>query len=359
MEAEAKAAARVSELEGYTNPLDRVFVLRVNRLKTYYFTSRGPVKAVDDVTVWLKRGESLGIAGESGCGKTTFASSIIKMISPPGRIVSGEIYVDGTEVSKLDEPTMRKKVRWKKVSMIFQGAMNALTPVYRVGYQMAEPLIYHKGMEMEEAMEIVKKYLEMVGLSPAVAERYPHELSGGMKQRVIIAMALLLEPPLVIADEPTTALDVVVQAQIMNLLKRIKKESGKAFIFITHDLSILSEVSDNIMVMYGGHQVEWGTGEDIYLDPKHPYTQKLIQAIPRVHRDVDRLEYIPGTPPNLLNPPKGCRFHPRCPFATDKCKTEEPPTFYLGGRHFVKCWLYEREGERVEDMPKFIQEVYE
>jgi len=340
----------------YENPLDEIYVLRVNHLKTYYNTSRGAVKAVDDVTVWLKRGESLGIAGESGCGKTTLASSVLNMVPPPGRIVGGEIWLDGIEISKLNESTLRRKIRWRKVSMVFQGAMNALNPVYRVGYQMAEPLVYHYDMDPEEAEEIVKKYLELVGLSPAVAERYPHELSGGMKQRVMIAMALILNPPLIIADEPTTALDVVVQAQIMNLLKRIKSETHKSFIFITHDLSILSEVSDNVLVMYGGKMVEWGTGDDIYLNPQHPYTQKLISAIPRVHVDVERLEYIPGTPPDLINPPPGCRFHPRCPYATDKCKQEEPPIFRVGKKHFVACWLYEKDGERIEDLQKFLEE---
>jgi len=340
----------------YENPLDKEYVLRINHLKTYYFTSRGAVKAVDDVTVWLKRGESLGLAGESGCGKTTLASSILNMITPPGRVVSGEVWVDGIDVTKLREEELRREVRWKKVSMVFQGSMNALNPVYRVGFQMEEPLMYHYGIEQEDALEVVKKYLELVGLSPAVAERYPHELSGGMKQRVVIAMALILNPPLIIADEPTTALDVVVQAQIMNLLKRIKNETKKSFIFITHDLSILSEVSDNVLVMYGGKMVEWGTGDDIYLNPQHPYTQKLISAIPRVHVDVDHLEYIPGVPPDLISPPSGCRFHPRCPYAMEKCKHEEPPIFRVGKKHFVACWLYEKEGERVADLQKLLEE---
>jgi len=217
--------------------------------------------------------------------------------------------------------------------------MNALNPVYTIGFQMTEPLIYHKGMSQEEALDRAQKYLELVGLDPEIVYRYPHELSGGMKQRVIIAMALLMEPSVVIADEPTTALDVIVQAQIINLMKRLKKELNLSMIFITHDLSILAEISDKVAIMYAGKIIEIGDSEKIYYEPAHPYTQKLLAAIPRLHEDVERLEFIPGQPPNLINPPKGCRFHPRCPYAMDVCKEQEPELKEIDKDHYAACWL--------------------
>ncbi len=221
--------------------------------------------------------------------------------------------------------------------------MNALNPVYTVGgYQMIEPLVLHKGMSKGEALERAQKYLELVGLDPEIVYRYPHELSGGMKQRVIIATALLLEPDVVIADEPTTALDVVVQAQIINLMKKLKKELGLSMIFITHDLSILAEISDRVAIMYAGKLVEvGGDSEKIYYEPAHPYTQKLLASIPRLHEDVEKLEFIPGQPPNLITPPKGCRFHPRCPpYAMGGvCKEQEPELKEVDKDHYAACWL--------------------
>ncbi|WP_297519586.1 ABC transporter ATP-binding protein [Thermococcus sp.] len=313
--------------------------LEVKNLKMYYFTSRGPVKAVDDISFTLKRGEVLGLAGESGCGKSSLGFTLLGMPTPPGKIVGGSIKVDGREIVGLPEDVLRKEIRWEKISMIFQGAMNAMNPVYTVGYQMIEPLIYHKGMDQDEALERAQKYLELVGLDPEIVYRYPHELSGGMKQRVIIATALLMEPTVVIADEPTTALDVIVQAQIINLMKRLKKELNLSMIFITHDLSILAEISDKIAIMYAGKIVELGPSEKVYYEPAHPYTQKLLAAIPRLHEDVDRLEFIPGQPPNLLNPPKGCRFNPRCPYAMQICKEQEPELKEVDKDHYAACWL--------------------
>ncbi|WP_297476508.1 ABC transporter ATP-binding protein [Thermococcus sp.] len=313
--------------------------LEVKNLKMYYFTSRGPVKAVDDISFTLKRGEVLGLAGESGCGKSSLGFTLLGMPTPPGKIVGGSIKVDGREIVGLPEDVLRKEIRWEKISMIFQGAMNAMNPVYTVGYQMIEPLIYHKGMDQDEALERAQKYLELVGLDPEIVYRYPHELSGGMKQRVIIATALLMEPTVVIADEPTTALDVIVQAQIINLMKRLKKELNLSMIFITHDLSILAEISDKIAIMYAGKIVELGPSDKIYYEPAHPYTQKLLAAIPRLHEDVDRLEFIPGQPPNLLNPPKGCRFNPRCPYAMQICKEQEPELKEVDKDHYAACWL--------------------
>ncbi|WP_461863281.1 ABC transporter ATP-binding protein [Thermococcus sp.] len=314
-------------------------VLDVNNLKMYYFTNKGVVKAVDDLSFTLKKGEVMGLAGESGCGKSSLGFTLMGMPTPPGKIVSGSVKIDGREIVGLPEDVLRKEIRWQKISMIFQGAMNALNPVYTVGYQMIEPLIYHKGMEKEEALDRAQKYLELVGLSSDIVYRYPHELSGGMKQRVIIATALLLEPEVVIADEPTTALDVVVQAQIINLMKKLKKELGLSMIFITHDLSILAEISDKVAIMYAGKIIEIGDSEKIYYEPAHPYTQKLLASIPRLHEDVERLEFIPGQPPNLITPPKGCRFHPRCPYAMQICKEQEPELKEVDKDHYAACWL--------------------
>ncbi len=315
-------------------------VLEVRNLKMYYFTNRGVVKAVDNVSFDIKKGEVLGLAGESGCGKSSLGFTLMGMPTPPGKIVDGSIKVDGREIVGLPDDVLRKEVRWEKIAMIFQGAMNALNPVYTIGYQMIEPILYHReGVSKEEALDRAQKYLELVGLDPEIVYRYPHELSGGMKQRVVIAMALLMEPSVVIADEPTTALDVIVQAQIINLMKKLKKELGLSMIFITHDLSILSEISDKIAIMYAGKIVEYGDSEKIYYEPAHPYTQKLLAAIPRLHEDVEKLEFIPGQPPNLINPPKGCRFHPRCSYAMDICREQEPELKEIDKDHYAACWL--------------------
>lgn len=313
--------------------------LDVKDLRVYFYTRNGTVKAVDGITFGIRKGETLGIVGESGCGKTTTGMAIMNMVPRPGKIAGGSISIDGREISSLTESAMRKEIRWKKVSMVFQGAMNCLTPTYTVGKQMVETIVYHTRMEEKEALEIAKKYLAHVGLKEDVVKRYPHELSGGMKQRVVIATALLLEPGLVICDEPTTALDVIVQAQIINLLKRLKKELDLSYIFITHDLSIEAEVADKLAVMYAGKIVEFGTNEQIYgKEPMHPYTQKLLASTPRLREKVDELDFIPGTPPNLLDPPSGCRFHPRCPYAFDRCTKEEPALIEIEEGHKVACW---------------------
>ncbi|HBJ82102.1 ABC transporter ATP-binding protein [Pseudothermotoga sp.] len=315
-------------------------ILTVRNLKVYYYTRKGVVKAVDDVSFSLKKGETLGLVGESGCGKTTLGMSLLKMPSPPGKIVGGDIVIDGENIVHLKETTLRKRVRWNKISMVFQGAMNSLTPVYTIRKQMLETLQNHREMEYEEALKIIEKYLGYVGLSKDILRRYPHELSGGMKQRVVIATALFLEPKVVIADEPTTALDVVVQAQIINLLKKLKKELGLSFIFITHDLATEAEIADRIMVMYAGKVVEIGENVQIYgsKGPMHPYTKGLLGATPRLRRKVDELAFIPGVPPDLLKPPSGCRFHDRCPVVLDKCRENEPPLKEVELGHLVACW---------------------
>lgn len=315
-------------------------VLEVNNLKVYYRTLAGVVRAVDDVSLSVGEGEVLGLAGESGCGKSTLGYALLGLVPPPGRIEDGKIIIDGTDITKLGESELRK-VRWNKVSMIFQGAMNVLNPVYTVERQLTEVLTVHKGLTRGEAIKVVADALKQVGLNPELMRRYPHELSGGMKQRVVIAMALLLKPKLVIADEPTTALDVVIQAQIMNLLKKIKLEEKMSMIFITHDLSLIAEISDRIAIMYAGKIAEIGPSEEIFNDPKHPYTQGLLKSIPRL-RSKEKITWIPGVPPDLRRPPTGCRFNPRCPYVMEVCRREEPPTIKLGENHYVSCWLHAR-----------------
>lgn len=318
-------------------------ILTVDNLKTYYQTSKGFVKAVDGISFDLDQGETLGIVGESGCGKSTTGFSLLKMI-PSNASISGKIIIDSQDIVSLNENQVRKNIRWEKISMIFQGAMNCLTPVYTIGKQMMETLREHNDEEMNaaEANKRINKYLNLVGLSSDISKRYPHELSGGMKQRVVIATALFLESNVVVCDEPTTALDVVVQAQIINLLKDLKEKLNLSFIFITHDLATEAEVANRIAVMYAGKIVEIGTNAQVYGGKsKHPYTQMLLKATPRLHEKVEELAFIPGTPPDLVDPPMGCRFHPRCPYAIDKCKKEEPQLLEIESDHKVACWRWE------------------
>ena len=315
-------------------------LLEVKNLKTYFYTLRGIVRAVDDVSFELYRGESLGLAGESGCGKSTLAFSLIRLVPPPGKISGGTVIFEGKDVTKMSEEEFRREVRWRGISMIFQGAMNVLNPVYTIGDQIAEVFMVHKGYSKREGLEEAKKLLQLVGIEPRRVKSYPFELSGGMKQRAVIAMALALSPPLVIADEPTTALDVVVQAQILNLMKRLKNELRTSIMLISHDLSIIAEVADKIAIMYGGKIVEYGPSDLVYNNPRHPYTRALLNSIPRLRGEIRDLTWIPGTPPDLINPPPGCRFHPRCPHAMERCKKEEPPMVEVDRNHYVACWLY-------------------
>ncbi len=315
-------------------------LMRVENLKTYFYTTRGIVKAVDNISFTLNKGEVLGLAGESGCGKSTTAFSIIRLVPPPGRIAGGRIIFEGRDILKLSPERFRKEIRWKKISIVFQGAMNALNPVFTIGDQMAEVFMVHKGLTKKEALDEVGKLLAMVGIDPKRAKSYPHELSGGMKQRVMIAMALALNPPLVIADEPTTALDVVVQAQVMNLMKRLQRQYKTSIILITHDLSLIAEIADKVAIMYAGKIVEFGTSEQIYLNPQHPYTKGLLASIPRIRGEIKKLEWIPGVPPDLLTPPPGCRFAPRCKYKFEPCEKEEPPIVEVEKGHFVACWLH-------------------
>ena len=307
-------------------------LLSINGLFSRYSSSNGSVYAVHDVDFELDSGESIGIAGESACGKSTLGLSLIRMIF--GGSSSGKIIFDGDSILDLSESEFDDKFRWKKISMIFQGAMNSLDPVFTIQQQFIEILKQH-GFD-GNSDELILDSITSVNLDTNVLKKYPHELSGGMKQRVIIAMALILKPKFVIADEPTTALDVLIQAQIINLLKKLKKD-GMSFMLITHDLAVLSEIADKIGIMYGGQMVEFGSSREIYKNPKHPYTQGLLESIPTLKGGTPK--YIPGTPPSLLNPPSECRFIDRCPLAIEKCK-KLPPKFKTD-TGYVRCWLYE------------------
>ena len=314
-------------------------ILKVENLKMYYHTSKGLVKAINDISFEINTGETLGIVGESGCGKTSLGTSLLRMPSIPGKYEGGKIILDNEDIIPLKEEYIRKNIRWSKISMVFQGAMNSLTPVYTIGNQMIETLNRHVDMSKTEANKLIEEYLGYVGLHSSVAKRYPHELSGGMKQRVVIAAALFLKPKLIILDEPTTALDVIVQAQIINLLKKLKKDFNLSFIFITHDLALEAEISDRVCVMYAGKIAELASNEDIYKNAKHPYTKRLLKATPRLNKAVSKLEFIEGTPPDLLNPPKGCMFYERCKERIDKCKNEEPIIKDIGNGHLCACHL--------------------
>ncbi len=313
-------------------------LLSIEGLKMYYDTQKGSVKAVDGVSFQLKKGESLGLVGESGCGKTSVAMSIMRLLAENARIISGHIYFDGKDLLTLSEKEMNK-VRWKGISMIFQAAMNSLNPVYRVGDQIIEAIITHEPeVTFEQARERVKALYELVGLDPGRMDHYPHEYSGGMKQRAIIAMSLACNPQLIIADEPTTALDVIVQDMILREMARIQKKLNMSMIYISHDIAVIAEVAEKIAIMYAGKIVEFSDSKTIFKQPRHPYTIGLMSSFPSIRGSKKPLVTIPGEPPNLLNPPKGCRFAPRCPFATNVCLEKEPPYKEIDKEHFIACW---------------------
>jgi peptide/nickel transport system ATP-binding protein len=318
-------------------------VLEVENLRTYFTTLRGPVKAVDGVSFTVERAEAVGLAGESGCGKTTTALSVLKILPSNGRVISGKILFKGMDIVRLTEDEMRKKIRWKGVSIVFQGAMNALNPVYRVGDQIAEAILTHEKVTKDEAMERVRKLFETVGLDPDRASNYPHEFSGGMRQRALIAMALACNPELLIADEPGTALDVIVAAQVLKLMRELKTKLNLGMIMITHDLSIIAETCERCVIMYGGKVAEYADVVTIFRDPEHPYTQGLINAFPSIRAARTELVSIPGSPPDLLQPPPACRFHPRCPYAMEICRKEEPMPIDIGNRHYVSCHLVSKK----------------
>ncbi|MEO9319493.1 MAG: ABC transporter ATP-binding protein [Nitrososphaera sp.] len=312
--------------------------LAVAGLKAYYFGDKRPIRAVDDVNFVVSKGDCLAIVGESGCGKSTLGSAIMGSLQSPGRIVEGMITLDGAKLNELSSKEFDEKVRWKKISMVFQGAMNSLDPVYSIMDQMTELLKVHGAKGPYDAT--VMRSLQSVGLEPEVARLHPHELSGGMKQRVLIAMSLLLEPELLIADEPTTALDVIVQREIIELLQSKRQNDRIAIILITHDLSLVSLIANKIAIMYAGQIVEMASASEIYTSPKHPYTRALISAIPRLRSNEKKLRFIPGRPPDLSSHIEGCRFRDRCPTPRDICR-REPPEFKTSNGGYVRCWLYD------------------
>lgn len=317
-------------------------LLEVQDLHAYFRTGKGILKAVDGISFGLDYGQALGLVGESGCGKTTSALSIARMLPREGYIAGGSVRVEGIDYTKLSDKEIRAH-RWKDVSIVFQGAMNALNPVKTVGWQIAEAVRLHEGLSEKDAMVRAGDMLELVEIPRDRLRRYPHEFSGGMKQRAMIAMALACNAKVVIGDEPTTALDVMIQAQILNLLERLRRELRMGLILITHDLSILGETCDHIAVMYAGKIVETGAVEDIFQHAAHPYTQKLISCFPDIHSRKDVPEGIPGYPPNLIDPPHGCRFHPRCPFTVSQCREEEPQIRLLGNGHSAACHRLEEQ----------------
>ncbi len=319
-------------------------LLVVENLRTYFTLSSGVVKAVDGVSFELHDGEALGIAGESGCGKTTTALSLLRLLPPNARVVEGSVKLFGIDLAQKSENALRR-YRWREISVIFQGAMNALNPVQRVGDQVAEPIVERLGLPKAEAKRRARELLELVGIARDRAADYPHQLSGGMRQRAMIAMALACDPAIVIGDEPTTALDVMVQAQILELLERLREELGLSLILITHDLSVIAETCDRVMVMYAGRVAEEGPVRTIFSGPRHPYTQMLLAAIPNLDSDKRLLATIPGSPPDLRTPPPGCRFHPRCPMAMDVCREAVPPEVRYADGVRVACHLYPPGGD--------------
>ena len=311
-------------------------LLTVENLTMHYMTRAGPVRAVDGVSFSVERGQSLGLVGESGCGKSSIATTLLKLLPDNADLVAGKVVLDGVDLAPLSESEMRE-YRWDRISMVFQAAMNSLDPVYRVGDQIVEALEAHYTYAHQDSIERVRDLYDLVGLNPAFMVRYPHEYSGGMKQRAIIAMALACEPDLVIADEPTTALDVIVQDRILREMKEVQRKLDMSMIYISHDMAVIAEVSDVVGVMYAGKIVEYGPTSEIFSRPIHPYTNALMSAFPSVKGEKRELVTLPGEPPDLTNPPSGCRFHPRCAYATDECRVSEPPIVNRG-EHWAACW---------------------
>ena len=314
-------------------------VLSVEKLKVYYKTEKGLVKAVDNVTFSIAEEETMGLVGESGCGKSTLGSTFLKIL-PSNTIVEGKIFLNGEEIVSKPEKEMQK-IRGVKVSMIFQDPMTSLNPIMRIEDHFIETILTHKpNLTRDEAREMAIRALESVGIDKSRIKDYPFQFSGGMRQRVMIALAIVLNPIMLIADEPTTSLDVIVQAQILELLRDLKNRYKMSMLLITHDLGVVAEMADRIGVMYAGHLVELGESEKIYYEPKHPYTKALLESIPNTNIEDKELRFIPGSPPDLVDPPGGCRFAPRCPKAKKICWEKEPPVFDVDGTQ-VKCWIYE------------------
>jgi len=314
-------------------------LLDVEDLHLYYGAGATQVRAVDGISFSIDtKGEAVGVVGESGSGKTSLAVALMRLLPKNIARFDGSIRLDGRELRDLSEDDFRKQIRWQRIAMVFQGAMNVLNPVLKVGDQIAEPLHYAGHVTKDQVKQRVNGLLERVGLPVEIYDRYPHELSGGQKQRVVIATALVLDPDLLILDEPTSALDVSVQAQIMNLLKDLKADPGISMIFITHDIGLASDLCDKIAVAYAGEHVEFGPAERVLVEPRHPYTKLLLASLPRLH-ETERPLAMPGEPPDLSAPPPGCRFHPRCPYRFEPCDRDHPPAIRMADGGHARCWL--------------------
>lgn len=320
-------------------------LLEIKDEKLSFFTPAGEVKALNGVSFSMNEGEVLGIVGESGSGKSVTAYSIMGLTAYPGKLIGGTIYFNGHQIEKMSEKEMRK-IRGNEVSIIFQDPMTSLNPVYTIGNQITEVIRLHTGKSKKEAYDRAKELLELVGINEPTKrlKQYPHELSGGMRQRVMIAIALACEPKLLIADEPTTALDVTIQAQILELMQELRQKLGMSIIMITHDLGVVASMCERIAVMYAGHIVEYGTADEIFYEPKHEYTKGLINSIPKLSaQEIERLVPIEGQPVDLLNPPAGCPFAPRCANCMKICLSEMPPKTELSDTHYSHCWLLQKE----------------
>lgn len=330
-----------TEVEAVTQEKKEDALVDIKNLKTYFFTDDGVVKSVDDVTFDIQKGETLGLVGESGCGKSVTAMSILRLIpQPPGRIVNGQIMFHQKDLTKLTEEEIRK-IRGNKIAMIFQEPMTSLNPVYTVGEQIIEAISLHLDKEYYEARELAIGVLEKVGI-PSPEQRvdvYPHQMSGGMKQRVMIAMALVCNPELLIADEPTTALDVTIQAQILDLLRKLQEEFKTSILLITHDLGVIAEMAHRVVVMYASKIVEIAEVKELFANPKHPYTIGLFNSIPKITLEEQRLQPIHGVVPNPLDFPAGCKFHTRCDHVMDRCRISEPELVTVSPDHWARCWL--------------------
>ncbi len=314
-------------------------LLDVRNLTTDFITPDGvALRAVEDVGFTLERGEALGLVGESGCGKTTAMLSLLRLLPAAGRIVAGQVLFDGEDMLSLSPAEFRER-RWRDMAMVFQGAMNALNPVRTVGDQVREAITTHLHWPREKAEQRVGELLELVGIPAWRAAQYPHQYSGGMRQRAMIAMALACNPQLVVADEPTTALDVMIQAQILELLERLRRDLDLAMIVVTHDLGVVAEACQKVLVMYGGRVAEYGPVEQVFTSPRHPYTERLLRAFPDLSNPQAELASIPGAPPRLSSLPPGCRFHPRCPLAVDRCKVEVPELHLVDTAQWAACHL--------------------
>lgn len=319
--------------------MNRNNLLSLENLKVYYYTEEGVVKALDGIDFIMNKGETVGLVGESGSGKSTLGLSILRLVPPPGRIVEGRILFNGMDLTRLSENEMRK-IRGRRISMIFQDPMTSLNPLMKVGDHIVETIVFHEKISREKAIERSRILLEDVGILPERFNDYPHQLSGGMRQRVMIALALALKPDLVIADEPTSALDVIVQYQILELMRKLKQTYNMGLILITHDVSVVAEVADRIAVMYAGQLVEYSDVNSFFNKPLHPYSEALLESIPNIQLSDKKLRYIAGIPPNLIDPPRGCRFHTRCPYAENRCSKIEPQSVEFEKRRFVKCFRY-------------------